>query len=113
MSAKAYVNKIAVAVPDYDVHRFSIGFAASQLADDPRRQALFTRMAERSGIEHRYCCFPSALDPNEPGNRSPPGGGGARRFGRPFGPSRGSAGSDAGAAPRAAGMVVPTARRAA
>ena len=66
MSAKAYVNKIAVAVPDYDVHRFSIGFAASQLADDPRRQAVFTRMAERSGIEHRYCCFPSADDPNGP-----------------------------------------------
>lgn len=66
MSAQAYVNKIAVAVPEYDVHRFSIGFAASQLADDPRRQTLFTRMAERSGIEHRYCCFPSANDPNGP-----------------------------------------------
>ena len=66
MSTQAFVNRIAVAVPDYDVHRFSIGFAASQLADDPRKQAVFTRMAERSGIEHRYCCFPSAEDPNGP-----------------------------------------------
>jgi predicted naringenin-chalcone synthase len=66
MPRTAYINKIAVAVPDYDVHEFSIGFAASQLADDPRRQAVFNRMAERSGIEHRFCCFPSAKDPNGP-----------------------------------------------
>ncbi len=66
MSAQAYVNKISAAVPDYDVHHFSLGFASSQLAGDPRRQAVFNRMAERSGIEHRFACYPSADDPNGP-----------------------------------------------
>jgi predicted naringenin-chalcone synthase len=65
MSTKAYLNKIAVAVPEHDVHRFYIGFASAVLKDDPRRQTIFNRMAEKSGIEHRFCSFPSALDPND------------------------------------------------
>ncbi|HEV7718933.1 MAG TPA: type III polyketide synthase [Arsenicitalea sp.] len=66
MTPQAYVNKIATAVPPHDVHRFFLGFAASELVDDPRRQAIFNRMADKGGIEHRYSCFASADDPNGP-----------------------------------------------
>ncbi len=66
MSVQAYVNRISPAVPAYDVHRFFLGFASSQLAHDPRRQAVFNRMAEKSGIEHRFCCYAPATDPNGP-----------------------------------------------
>ena len=64
MSVQAYVNKIAAVVPEHDVHRFFLGFASSQLNDDPRRQAIFNRMADKSGIEHRFACYPPATDPN-------------------------------------------------
>lgn len=64
MSTQAYVNRISAAVPDHDVHRFSLGFLSSQLKDDARRQAIFNKMAEKSGIEHRFSCYPSANDPN-------------------------------------------------
>jgi alpha-pyrone synthase len=53
----AYVNRIATAVPDHDVHERFLGFAESLLGENRRRSALFRRMAERSGIEHRYSCF--------------------------------------------------------
>src|SRR5260370_30066130 len=53
----AYVNRIATAVPDYDVHERFLGFALSLIGEDGRRSALFRRMVERSGIEHRYSCF--------------------------------------------------------
>lgn len=50
----AYINRIATAVPPYDVHAAFLGFAEAQLAGDPRMTTLFHRMAQRSGIEHRY-----------------------------------------------------------
>jgi len=50
----AYVNRIATAVPRYDVHQAFLRIAQVQLAGHPRRWALFQRMAERAGIEHRY-----------------------------------------------------------
>jgi alpha-pyrone synthase len=56
----AYVNRIATAVPDHDVHEAFLGFAQSLLAEDSRRSALFRRMADRAGIEHRYSCFSPA-----------------------------------------------------
>ncbi|WP_062203364.1 type III polyketide synthase [Aureimonas sp. AU12] len=59
----ACINRIGTAVPGHEVHRFVLDFAASQLAGDPRRQALFHRMAERMGIEHRYTCLVPAADP--------------------------------------------------
>src|SRR5262245_62575834 len=61
--AEAYINRIATAVPENDVHRFFHRYAASLLADDPRRRSLFLRMAERSGIEHRFSCFAPGGDP--------------------------------------------------
>jgi predicted naringenin-chalcone synthase len=64
MATQAYVNRIATAVPTHDVHKFFLGFASSLLVDDPRRQAVFNRMADKGGIEHRYSCFAPADDPN-------------------------------------------------
>jgi len=63
MPAQAYLNRIATAVPTNDVHRFFIDFASSQLSADPRRRAIFNRMADKGGIEHRFSCFEPAGDP--------------------------------------------------
>ncbi len=58
----AYINRVATAVPPYDVHDAFRRFAESMLLDDPRKARLFARMADKSGIEHRYSCLaPSNL----------------------------------------------------
>src|SRR5579872_5599100 len=62
MSA-AYINRIATAVPPYDVHTAFLGFAEARLADNPRMTTLFHRMAQRSGIEHRYSHLEPRKDP--------------------------------------------------
>jgi alpha-pyrone synthase len=49
----AYINRIATAVPQHDVHRAFIDFAANLLPEGTMRN-LFRRMARLSGIEHRY-----------------------------------------------------------
>ncbi len=49
----AYLNRIATAVPPYDMHRAFVGFAESMLPDGTKRN-LFRRMARLSAIEHRY-----------------------------------------------------------
>jgi len=53
---EAYLNRIATAVPDHDVHRAFVDFADGLLAaaPDARARSLFNRMSSRSGIEHRY-----------------------------------------------------------
>ncbi len=58
----AYLNRIATAVPDHDVHQAFVAFADNLLATnaEPRTRALFNRMATRSGIAHRF----SVLTPN-------------------------------------------------
>ncbi|AEH87454.1 type III polyketide synthase [Mesorhizobium opportunistum] len=61
MSANAYVNRIATAVPEHEVHQFYLRFAASMLAANRRR--IFERMAGLAGIESRYSCFAPAIDP--------------------------------------------------
>ena len=53
----AYLNRVATAVPEHEVHGFFVGYAQRQLADNQRDLRLFTRMAGRGGIERRYCCF--------------------------------------------------------
>ena len=60
--AEAYINRIATAVPPYDVHRAFLAFGHLMFRDDERRAALFGRMAERSGIEHRYSYLAPAMD---------------------------------------------------
>jgi len=54
----AYLNRIATAVPEHDVHDAFV-FFAEQMLEDPRLRAVFRRMASRSEIAHRY----SFLDP--------------------------------------------------
>ncbi len=65
-----YINAIATAVPDHDVHYAFTGWATEQVAD-PRQRTLFRRMADRAGIEHRWSVLTAA-----PGGGSPvaPGG---------------------------------------
>ena len=58
----AYINRVASAVPPYEVHDVFRRFAQSLLDDDRRAGVLFKRMAGKSGIEHRYSCLvPSNL----------------------------------------------------
>ena len=49
----AYINRIATAVPDDDVHDAFVAFA-DQMLEDPRVQPVFRRMAARSGIRRRF-----------------------------------------------------------
>jgi predicted naringenin-chalcone synthase len=63
---QAYLNRIATAVPDDDVHNAFVAFADQMLgdasnADAPRVQPVFRRMAQRSGIRRRF----SVLTPHE------------------------------------------------
>jgi alpha-pyrone synthase len=60
----AYINRIATAVPEHDVHDSFVVFAENML-EDPRLRAVFRRMASRSEISHRH----SFLNPHiEPGD---------------------------------------------
>ena len=56
----AYLNRIATAVPEHDVHDAFVVFAEKMLAD-PRLRAVFRRMVSRANIAHRY----SFLDPQK------------------------------------------------
>ena len=62
----AHINRIATAVPEYEVHEYFLRFAAASLAEQPRHQALFRKMADKAGIESRYSCFAPADDPEGP-----------------------------------------------
>jgi predicted naringenin-chalcone synthase len=50
---RAHVNRIGTAVPPHDIHAPFIAFARTLLTED-RQRIVFDRMAERSGIAHRY-----------------------------------------------------------
>ncbi|MEO7027796.1 MAG: type III polyketide synthase [Acidobacteriaceae bacterium] len=50
---EAYINRIATAVPEHDVHQAFVDFADGML-EDPRVKPVFQRMSQRSGIESRY-----------------------------------------------------------
>lgn len=52
--AEAFINRIATATPPHDIHDVFLRFGQLMLEKDKRRLALFNRMAERSGIAHRY-----------------------------------------------------------
>ena len=53
----AYINRIATAVPAHDVHQPFLRFAESLFRKDSGTLSVFQRMAQRSGIEHRYSCL--------------------------------------------------------
>lgn len=50
---QAYINSIATAVPDFDVHDKFVKYCPRLLPDE-RSVKIFQRMAERLQIEHRY-----------------------------------------------------------
>lgn len=54
----AYLNRIATAVPEHDVHDAFVSFGEKMLTD-PRGRMVFSRMATRADIAHRF----SFLDP--------------------------------------------------
>jgi predicted naringenin-chalcone synthase len=56
----AYLNRIATAVPEHDVHDAFVVFAEQMLVD-PRLRTVFRRMVSRADIAHRY----SFLDPQK------------------------------------------------
>lgn len=60
----AHIHAIGTAVPDHDVHAAFIDWAGAQL-EGQREQALFRRMAARSGISHRWSVLPSPVEPND------------------------------------------------
>jgi predicted naringenin-chalcone synthase len=56
----AYLNRIATAVPEYEVHGAFVAFAAAML-NDPRARNLFRRMAGKAAIEQRYSVMDKAV----------------------------------------------------
>jgi alpha-pyrone synthase len=62
---RAFINAVAGAVPGHDVHALFIDWAQAQI-EDPRMRKLFLRMAERSGIEHRWSVLPEPPDGGRP-----------------------------------------------
>lgn len=58
----AYLNRIATAVPPYEMHGTFVRFARKLLADH-RTQAVFDRLVDKAQISHRYSVLPPAVDP--------------------------------------------------
>jgi alpha-pyrone synthase len=56
MQTTAYLERIATATFDNNVHQAFVDFAHTMLQDS-RSQTLFLRMAERAGIDARYSCL--------------------------------------------------------
>ncbi len=59
----SYLNRIATAVPEHNVHDAFVVFAEKMLLD-PRLQAVFRRMANRADIKHRYSFLNPQKDPD-------------------------------------------------
>ena len=59
---EAHINRIATAVPPFDVHQAFLQFGHALLEGHERNSMLFGRMAERAGIEHRYSYLNPAAD---------------------------------------------------
>ena len=59
----SYLNRIATAVPEHNVHDAFVVFAEKML-HDPRLQAVFRRMASRADITHRYSFLNPQKDPD-------------------------------------------------
>lgn len=58
----AHINRIATAVPAYDIHLPFVRFARSLVDDDSRSAALFEAMVERADIEQRWSCLAPGPD---------------------------------------------------
>jgi alpha-pyrone synthase len=58
----AYLNRIATAVPEHDVHEDFAVFA-EQMLKEPQLRAVFRRMVSRADIAHRYSFLDPRIDP--------------------------------------------------
>jgi predicted naringenin-chalcone synthase len=58
------LNRIGTAVPAHDIHSEFVEFARSALRD-ARQSALFDRMADLAGIEHRFSFFAPGPKPRD------------------------------------------------
>ncbi len=76
----AFLNRVATAVPEHEVHGAFLRFARGRLAEHPRRRAVFDRMADRTGIERR---FSTILPRQDPGGEAVDEAGVFRRGGFP------------------------------
>jgi predicted naringenin-chalcone synthase len=61
----AYLNAVGTAVPAHDIHGAFIRWAEARLTNE-RERALFRRMAERSGIGHRWSVLEPTADGGSP-----------------------------------------------
>lgn len=61
----ARINAIGTAIPGHDIHQAFIDWAERRVAD-PREAGLFSRMAARSGIAHRYSVLPQSRNGGSP-----------------------------------------------
>lgn len=67
--ATPFINAIGTTVPTHDIHRAFVAWAEGQIEDE-RTRTLFLRMADRSGIAHRWSVLPPTRTggcPVEPG----------------------------------------------
>lgn len=65
MTVRPRINAIGTATPDHDIHQAFIDWAKPRVTD-PRESALFSRMAGRSGIAHRWSVLPRAENGGSP-----------------------------------------------
>lgn len=65
MSVPVRIRDLACVHPSHDIHRAFVGWAASRI-DEPRSRRLFERMADRSGINHRWSVLPQGVDGGSP-----------------------------------------------
>jgi alpha-pyrone synthase len=63
--AEAFINAVATAVPDHDIHDAFIDWASARIGD-PRARRLFERMAARSGIDRRWSVLPKTAGGGSP-----------------------------------------------
>lgn len=65
MTRPVRLRALACANPPHDIHHAFINWAAQRI-DDPRTRRLFERMADRSGIAHRWSVLPPGADGGSP-----------------------------------------------
>jgi alpha-pyrone synthase len=65
MPVTASIRDLATARPSHDIHASFITWAAARFAD-PRERRLFERMADRSGIAHRWSVLPPTAGGGSP-----------------------------------------------
>jgi alpha-pyrone synthase len=60
----AYLNSIATAVPEFDIHKKFVNYA-SEILSNNRERSLFSRLAKISQIDHRYSVLKAGTKINQ------------------------------------------------